>query len=217
MARQEKIVIQTRLGEQSIDESKIIYFPKGIIGFEDMHEFTLLQINEDAPMLILQSISEPSLGLLVADPYSFLPDYSLKVGDAEQKLLCLESPADATVLVTVTIPHGKPHLTSLNLTGPILINAHKKIGLQVPQSDAQPSHVMLEKLMNKSQEEAEAKKEAQIEKTENKENVAENQKQDKVEEIDEVKEVKEEKLSCEQSEKTCVNEIDKTNDDVELK
>ncbi len=153
MARQEKIVIQTRLGEQSIDESKIIYFPKGIIGFESMHEFTLLQINEDTPMLILQSMSEPSLGLLVADPYSFLTDYSLKVGDAEQKLLCLETAADATVLVTVTIPHGKPHLTSLNLTGPILINANRKIGLQVPQSDAQPSHVMLEKLMNKNNDE----------------------------------------------------------------
>ncbi len=169
MARQEKIVIQTRLGEQSIDESKIIYFPKGIIGFENMHEFTLLQINEDAPMLILQSMSEPGLGLLVADPYSFLSDYSLKVGDAEQKLLCLESAADATVLVTVSIPHGKPHLTSLNLTGPILINAHRKIGLQVPQSDAQPSHILLENLMNKSNEEAQSPIAEAVEETVNEE------------------------------------------------
>ncbi len=151
MARQEQIVIQSRLGEQIVDKSKIIYFPKGIIGFENVHEFTLLQIREGAPMLLLQSIDEPKLGLLVADPYSFLPEFSLKVGDAEQKLLCLETAADATVLVTVTIPPGKPHLTSLNLTGPILVNANKKFGLQVPQSDTKPGHVVLESLISCSE------------------------------------------------------------------
>ncbi len=148
MARQEKIVIQTRLGEQSIDASKIIYFPRGIIGFEDKHEFTLLKIRDDAPMLILQSIDDPSLGLLVADPYFFFSDYSLKIGDAEQKLLCLKDATDTTILVTVSIPHGKPHLTSLNLTGPIIINSEKKFGLQVPQSDANPPYVLLESLMD---------------------------------------------------------------------
>ncbi len=147
MARQEKLVIQTRLGEQTIDPSKIIYFPRGIIGFEDKHEFTLLKIRDDAPMLILQSIDDPTLGLLVADPYFFFSDYSLKIGDAEQKLLCLKDAKDSTILVTVSIPHGKPHLTSLNLTGPIIINSQKKFGLQVPQSDANPPHVLLESLM----------------------------------------------------------------------
>lgn len=151
MARQEQIVVQTRLGEKIIDVSKIIYFPKGIIGFDGMHQFTLLQIHENTPMLILQSIDDANLGLLVADPYTFLPDYTLKIGDAEQKLLCLDDPTDSTILVTVAIPHGKPHLTSLNLTGPIIVNAHKKIGLQVPQADANPPHVMLEDLVQQQE------------------------------------------------------------------
>ena len=145
---EEKITVDTRLGEQQIEPSKIIYFPKGIIGFENMHEFTLLKIKENAPMLILQSMSEPTLGLLVTNPYTFLSDYSIQVGDVEQQLLCLKEPSDATVLVTLSIPHGKPHLTSLSLTGPILINAQKRLGLQVPQPDKTPSHVLLKSLID---------------------------------------------------------------------
>ncbi len=180
MARQEKIVIQTRLGEQTVDTSKLIYFPRGIIGFEDKHEFTLLQVRPDAPMLILQSIDDPTLGLLVADPYFFFADYSLKIGDAEQKLLCLDDAKDATILVTVSIPHGKPHLTSLNLTGPIIINSEKKFGLQVPQSDANPPHVLLESLMT-----SEGRAQNLSAKNQQEENVEEN---DKVEENDIIKE-----------------------------
>ncbi len=156
MERNEKIVVKTRLGIQEIDKSKILYFPKGLVGFENTHEFTLLQIREGAPMLMLQSIDDPNLGLLVADPYFFLPDYSLKIGDAEQKLLCLKDPSEATVLVTVSIPHGKPHLTSLNLTGPIIINSSKKFGLQVPQSDVNPKHVLIESLVHQSKDESTA-------------------------------------------------------------
>lgn len=147
MERKEKIVIQSRLGEQVVDKSKIIYFPKGLIGFEDQHQFVLLQIRKGAPLLLLQSIENPQLGLLVADPYVFLPNYTIKVGDAEQRMLCLETATDASVLVTVSIPHGKPNLTSLNLTGPILVHSHRMIGLQVPQSEANPSHVLLESLV----------------------------------------------------------------------
>lgn len=113
--------------------SKIIYFPRGIMGFESQHEFTLLKLRDDAPFLVLQSLDDPRLGLLVADPYSFLQDYQIKVGDAEQKLLRLKNIRQVAVLVTVSIPPGQPDKTALNLSGPILINHEAKLGLQVPQ------------------------------------------------------------------------------------
>ncbi len=95
-------------------------------------------------MLILQSLDDPSLGLLVADPYSFLSDYKIWVGDAEQKLLRLKSVEQVAVLVTVTIPQGKPADAVLNLTGPILVNHEAKLGLQVPQANNRmPAQVKL--------------------------------------------------------------------------
>lgn len=144
MARKQEIEIDTRLGRRRIDTDKVIHFPRGLAGFEGTHQFTLLQIRPEAPMLILQSLDDPSLGLLVADPYSFLSDYKIWVGDAEQKLLRLKSVEQVAVLVTVTIPQGKPADAVLNLTGPILVNHEAKLGLQVPQANNRmPAQVKL--------------------------------------------------------------------------
>lgn len=136
--------MQTRLGLQRIDADKVLYFPRGLMGFEHHHEFTLLRMRDDSPFLVLQSMDDPTLGLLVADPYSFTTAYKVKVGDAEQRLLCAADVQDLSVLVTVSIPHGQPQKTSLNLVGPILINHEKRVGLQVPQTDNDfPPQVLL--------------------------------------------------------------------------
>ncbi len=158
MENQEEIRIQSRFGEQVVEKSKIITFPRGLIGFEALHEFALLS-NVESAMLILQSMDHPSVGLLVAELYSFLPNHKVKIGDVEQKTLELEEASETTVLVTLSIPHGAPERTSLNLTGPIVINTNKKIGLQIPQSDVKPAHVLLTSLIENEEEfEAQANK-----------------------------------------------------------
>ncbi len=167
MEKQEEIVIQSRFGEQIVEKSKIIHFPRGLIGFEALHEFALLS-SVDASMLILQSIEHASVGLLVAELYSFLPNHKVKIGDVEQKTLELEEASDTTVLVTLSIPPGAPERTSLNLTGPIVINTNKKIGLQIPQSDVKPTHVLLASLIeDEEQEELEQSTATSEEKPEN--------------------------------------------------
>lgn len=108
MAEQQEIVIESRLGRRSISSEKVLYFPRGLAGFEDLHNFTLLRIRPDAPMLLLQSMDKAELGLLVANPYAFLPEYPVRLSDAEEKLLQLENRADLLVLVTVSIPAGRP-------------------------------------------------------------------------------------------------------------
>lgn len=135
MARNTEVEIGTRLGRRRVSTDKVIHFPRGLAGFENEHEFILLQIRPEAPLLVLQSMKNPGVGLLVADPYSFWPGYKTAIGDAEQKLLRLKNIRQVTVLVTVSIPPGKPELTALNLTGPIFINHEKRIGLQVPQTE----------------------------------------------------------------------------------
>lgn len=133
MANSEVMVIQSRLGEREVRLDKIIHFPRGLIGFDNVHKLTLLQIQEDAPLLVLQSVEMPNLGLLVADPFVFVPDYSITINDADQQLLQVQSAQELAVLVTASIPPGKPEETALNLMGPILINYRAKIGLQAPQ------------------------------------------------------------------------------------
>lgn len=136
MASQEIKVIESRLGPREVRLDKVIRFPRGLIGFETTHEFTLLQIHEGAALLVLQSMEQPTLGLLVADPYAFVPDYSLRISNTEQHLLQAESMQDLAVLVTASIPPGKPEETALNLLGPIVINHRARLGLQVPQTES---------------------------------------------------------------------------------
>lgn len=147
-------IIETRLGKRSVDMDKLLHFPQGLVGFEDCHNFTLLQIREDAPFLVLQSTDEPALGLVVADPYSFLTEYTLKVGAAEEAILEKPAKDELAVLVTVSIPPGKPEETALNLTGPILINHRARVGLQVLQNDLSQERFYL----NQSQQDAEKEK-----------------------------------------------------------
>lgn len=135
MTNQETTIIESRLGQREIRLDKVIHFPRGIIGFELLRDFTLLQIAEGSALLVMQSMEDPALGLLVADPYFFMPEYSLNIGDAEQMLLKAHSVEDLAVLVTASIPPGKPEETALNLLGPILINHRERLGLQVPRAE----------------------------------------------------------------------------------
>ena len=131
----EQKVVETRLGSQTISLDKIILFPRGLIGFEGEREFTLLQLREEMPFLMLQSINNPAVGLMVTDPYGFYPEYQIEIGDAEQKILAVEAREQLTVLVTVYIPPNQPENSVMNLSGPIIINHEAKVGLQVPQKE----------------------------------------------------------------------------------
>jgi flagellar assembly factor FliW len=123
------------MGELPIDTERVISFPRGLIGFEGHKEFVLLQIREDSPFLLLQSTADPGVGLLLTDPFAFMRDYVIRIGSAEEKVLGTGDVAELAVLVTVSIPEGRPELTTLNLSGPIVINSSRKVGVQVPQTD----------------------------------------------------------------------------------
>lgn len=139
--------IETKLGMQQISEDNIIHFPKGIIGYEEEQNFTLLSLGENSPFCMLQSTKTPDLGFIVTDPYTFIDDYSVKMNEAEQACIQAESSKDIFVFVTITIPREKPDQTTLNLSGPIFINHEKRIAMQVPQ-DMKITKVLISECTN---------------------------------------------------------------------
>lgn len=144
MAKERREVIQTRIGEREISRDAVIYFPRGLIGLEDKREYVLLQVADDSPFLLLQCVTDPGLGLLVADPYPFIDGYDVKLDGASKKTLKISSIRQVGVLVTVTIPRDHPDQTSLNLNGPIIMNTEARLGMQVPQVDQNyPTHYRL--------------------------------------------------------------------------
>lgn len=126
--------IETRVfGEIEIDDSKIIHFPSGIIGFPELTEFALLfdeAKGKDTPIRWLQSMQEPSFALPVMDPLLVSLDYNPEVEDDYLLPLGEMKQEDTLVLVTVTVPKDLTAM-SINLQAPIVINAEKKRGTQV--------------------------------------------------------------------------------------
>ncbi len=120
-------------GEIDIEESKIITFEKGIIGFPDMKKFTLLHDEEEgngAGIRYLQSLDEPAFAMPVMDPLVIVPDYNPEVEDEILKPLGKIEPDSLFVLVTVTVPREIEKM-SINLQAPIVINADERKAVQI--------------------------------------------------------------------------------------
>lgn len=147
MDQTEQRKIDTRLGQFILEEDKSIHFPRGLIGMERFKEFALLQIKPDSPFLLLQSLDDSRLGLLVADPFSFIREFEVRLSSVEENVLQVEDKKDLAIMVTVSIPSGNPESATLNLSGPIVINSKKKLGLQSVQAEpGTRSRVLLSEL-----------------------------------------------------------------------
>ena len=119
-------------GEVEIADDKIIHFPSGIVGFPELTEFTLLHDEEKGAGSIhwLQSVQEPGFAMPVMDPLLVCPDYNPEVDDELLKPLGGLDPEEILVLVTVTVPSDLKKM-SVNLRGPVIINATAKKACQV--------------------------------------------------------------------------------------
>ena len=119
-------------GEIMIDDDKIIRFPNGIIGFPDLTDFTLVHDEDKGTGSIhwLQSIQESAFAMPVMDPLIVCPDYNPEVDDELLNILGEIVPEELLVLVTVTVPKDLTKM-SVNLKGPIVINAAEKKALQI--------------------------------------------------------------------------------------
>lgn len=126
--------ITTRVfGEVTIDDEKLIHFPNGIIGFPDLQDFALIHDEEKSgtdTIHWLQSIQEPGFAMPVMDPLIVCPDYNPEVDDELLKNIGELVPEELLVMVTVTVPKDITKM-SVNLKGPIVINAAQKLGTQV--------------------------------------------------------------------------------------
>lgn len=122
----------TRFGIVEIDESRVITFSKGLLGFSAYTKYCLLQPNDDAAFFWLQSVEEPSLAFVITDPGLFFPDYSAPIRPEQMEELALESLDEAQVFVIVNKVNDT--LTA-NLQGPLVVNSSRMSGEQLVLAD----------------------------------------------------------------------------------
>ena len=124
------MIIETRFGISKTSESKIITFPFGLPGFEDLHKFIIVEVDETRPVYWLQSIENKHIALPVIVSLAILSDYNINIRENELEDLQLESPDDLLILNVVVIPEDVTKMT-VNLAAPVVINAKRGIGKQI--------------------------------------------------------------------------------------
>lgn len=125
--------IQTsQFGEIELTDDRVLTFTKGIPGFEEMKKYVLLPADEssESPFFFLQSIESAELSFFLVDPFSFFPEYDIKLEEQLVERLELEEPTDAIVLTTVSVTGDMKDATT-NLKAPLVINNRKKLGMQI--------------------------------------------------------------------------------------
>lgn len=147
----------TRLfGEIEIDESKIITFEDGIIGFPDMKKFTLIfdEEKEGRPSISwLQSMDEPEIAFPVMDPLFVCETYNPSAEDELLKNLGTIKEDNLYVLVTVTVPQNIKEL-AVNLKAPIVINTDTRKASQIIVEDDLPVRYRIYEILEEAKKKA---------------------------------------------------------------
>jgi flagellar assembly factor FliW len=127
------MLIETnRFGPLDIDETRILRFREGLLGFPNHQRFALIQTSPDPVLFWLQSVDDPYLAFVVCDPRAFVPDYQVPVRPDDVAGLGLNDLDDCQVLVIVNKVNGE--LTA-NLLGPIVVGAHSRCAKQLVLSE----------------------------------------------------------------------------------
>lgn len=123
------------LGPLTIDQDTIITFPAGIPGFHTLRQFALVETQRD-DLVWLQSIDEPALSFLLADPFVIVPQFAVDIPPADLAALGATTSAARVLLVlaVVQLEAGVP--VALNLQSPIVIDRERRLGRQVILPDS---------------------------------------------------------------------------------
>lgn len=120
-------------GTVDIDDDKIITFPMGIIGFEELKKFALIfdsDKEERSKISWLQSMDEPAMAFPVINPIDIVEDYAPVIEDELVKAIGDPADADILIFVTMSIPSDLTKMTA-NLKAPFIINTVDKKAMQV--------------------------------------------------------------------------------------
>ena len=130
--------INTRIfGEVEIDDTKIIRFANGIIGFPELKEFSLMhdaEKEDGSGVKWLQSLQEEGFAMPVMDPLVIMPDYNPQVEDELLKPIGSLDPDHMLVLVALTVPSDIKKM-SVNLRAPIVVHTDSRKACQVIVDD----------------------------------------------------------------------------------
>jgi flagellar assembly factor FliW len=123
-------ITSKRFGSLEVPDKKVITMERPVLGFESLRFFCLVEVEELAPFLLMQSTEDPEVAFLVMNPLLFFPEYRIEINSQEIAELDVGDPSTVETYVIMTIAK-KPRDITANLQGPILINIENNRGKQL--------------------------------------------------------------------------------------
>ncbi|HLE87986.1 MAG TPA: flagellar assembly protein FliW [Candidatus Brocadiaceae bacterium] len=117
-------------GNLSIEKENIITFEQGLLGFEELKQFAIIDLEECLPFEWLVSVEDPIVAFPILNPTLFFSDYKPSLSKDDLISLNIKKEKEVEMFCIVTLDK-KPENVTLNLKGPILINMKNKMGKQV--------------------------------------------------------------------------------------
>jgi flagellar assembly factor FliW len=118
---EKKIISSSYFGELEIIPENIFYFESGMLGFEIINNFVLINDDDISPIKWLMSVEEPEIMFPVISPFQIDENY-----DADKKI-----DIDKQVLfVVITLDDGKGNITA-NMKAPVVLDTEEQTGEQM--------------------------------------------------------------------------------------
>ena len=129
------MLIQTsRFGSVTLQREDVIEFPEGILGFNSLRSFVLLDDPNDEIFAWLQSCENGQIAFPVLEPELFAPNYQVMLTKHDLETLGLKTQEKVRAFSIITIPED-PTLMTANLKAPIVINIANRTARQIVLQD----------------------------------------------------------------------------------
>lgn len=127
------IVESYRFGVLQAAEEDLLRFPGGLVGLSHLKRFVLLRDSQSPDLYWLQSTERPefALALVHRDKLAGQGEFAWEAVDTAG--LALDDSADAEVFFILNRVQGA---FTVNLKGPVIVNATRMLGKQVVLSDS---------------------------------------------------------------------------------
>ena len=119
----------TRFGTIEVRDDAILDFPDGLPGLRGVR-WAFVAASDDSPFFWLHSVEHADVAVPVTSPWLFVSDYEVRVNEEEARRLALSDPSDAYIVCVVKATENIADFT-INLAGPLIINAGARVGRQV--------------------------------------------------------------------------------------
>lgn len=117
-----------------LNSEDVLTFNEGLLGFQDLRQFVLLDDPNDDIFVWLQSCELPSIAFPVLEPELFGHKYNATLNRTDLESLKMKPEQVPAFLSIITIPDDPTQMTA-NIKAPIVINLEQKIARQCVLQD----------------------------------------------------------------------------------